>query len=652
MSVLDKLRTRLYNAVADLTNDPDAAVEMLRPTQDPRFGDYQANCAMSLATAARKPPRQIATDIVAKLQIDDLCEPIEIAGPGFINFKLKDTYVAAAALDMLRDDALGLLPVPNPRTVVVDFSSPNVAKPMHVGHIRSTVIGDAISKILRARGHQVITDNHLGDWGTQYGMIIYGYKHFRDDAALKEQPVAELSRLYRYVNDLIGYHDAVRELPVANQKVNTLEAEVEKTQAAVQGGDKKAEKNLRAVQRRLAEAIDEVKSLTEKISRTKASPKLLHDAEAHPQIGTAVLLETSRLHAGDEENLQLWRRFMPYCLNEIQRVYERLNISFDHQLGESFYHDQLADVVDQLKQRGLAVESDGAICVFIDGFDAPMIVRKQDGAYLYATTDLATLEYRKQHFHPDEVLYVVDHRQSEHFEKLFAVAAKSGYESMALRHISFGTVLGKDGKPFKTRSGSSVGLEALLDDAIAEAMKVVCAPERIAKYDPPLGEAELNRIADVVGHGAIKYFDLVHNRTSDYVFDLKQMVSLDGNTSAYTQYAYARVQGLLRAAETSENEVMSAVQTLLIQAPHERRLAMMLLQYGEAIDQVLVDYRPNILVDYLYEVAKAFSGFFENCPVLKADPEVRISRLALAVLTGRVIKQGLKLLGIDVLPRM
>jgi arginyl-tRNA synthetase len=282
-----------------------------------------------------------------------------------------------------------------------------------------------------------------------------------------------------------------------------------------------------------------------------------------------------------------------------------------------------------------------------------MIVQKQDGAFLYATTDLATLDYRQTQFNPDEVLYVVDHRQSDHFEKLFVVAKKWGMEPIALRHISFGTVLGHDGKPFKTRSGTSVGLETLLDDAVNEAKKAVCAPERTERFDPPLGEAEKDNIARVVGHGAIKYFDLLHHRTSDYVFDLEKMVSLDGNTSAYVQYAYARVQSLLRTAGVDEASVLQQAAPISLTAAHERTLVLMLLRFGETLELSLQDYRPSLLVDYLYNVAKSFSGFFENCPVMKAgDESLKQSRIAISTLTGRVLREGLALLGIDVVPRM
>ena len=653
MAILDQLRARFVTALTGLAPDPLAAAEMLRPTQDAKFGDYQANCAMSLANASGQPPRKVAEAIVERLHIDDLCLSPQIAGPGFINLTLRDSYVSLQAGEMLCDDHLGVFPVESPRTVIVDFSGPNVAKPMHVGHIRSTVIGDAIANILRYRGHRVITDNHLGDWGTQFGMVIYGYKHFCDAESLTSNPVGELSRLYRYVNDLIGYHNSCRDLPNLEKAAQTARQAADQAELALKPNDKKAEKALRQMGRRAEEAEEQVENLRTSIATTNANSKLISDARAHPDVARAVLLETSKLHSGDAENVSLWRQFMPHCLHEIERVYQRLNISFDTQLGESFYHDQLPGVIEKLCESGLASESEGATCVFLDGFDAPMIVQKQDGAYLYATTDLATLQYRQAEYAPDAVLYVVDHRQSEHFEKLFAVASQWGMDEIILRHVSFGTVLGPDGKPFKTRSGSSVGLIGLLDDAVNEAMKAVCDPVRMARFDPPFTEEERHQIAWTVGHGAIKYFDLMHLRTSDYEFDLQKMVSLDGNTSAYVQYAYARIQSLLRAAGADEETIRNASTKLRVEALHERALVLLLLRFGEALDQSLQDYRPNGLVDYLYEVARAFSGFFENCPVVKAtDDAVRESRLAISALTGCVLRQGLALLGIDVVPRM
>ncbi len=669
MLILDLLRERFAAALPQVVakfaasqtdlpaDDVQAFASLVRPTADPRFGDYQANCAMPLAKQLSRPPRDIAAAIVAALQVDDLCEPLEIAGPGFINLRLRQTWLGQAVLDALRDERLGVTPEPSPRTILIDYSSPNVAKPMHVGHIRSTVIGDALARIFRFQGHRVITDNHLGDWGTQFGMVIYGFKYFGDEAALLKNPVAELSRLYRLVNRLIEYHTAV--VAIESARAGVDEATQALSGLATAAADespqdqKKREKALAAAERKRDAAEERLQKLQGVIAAAQRDEALMQQAPQHQDIAAAVLQETARLHAGDAENLSLWERFLPYCQDEINRVYARLEISFDYTLGESFYHEMLPGVVDQLRQAGLAEQSEGAVCVFLPEFDSPMIVQKKDGAYLYATTDLATLFYRREQFSPDEVLYVVDTRQSEHFEKLFAVARRLGFESVRLQHVNFGTVLGADGRPFKTRSGTSVGLESLLDEAVARAMTVVCDPQRAAKLDPPLSEAEQKEIADAVGHGAIKYADLSHHRTSDYKFDLEKMISLDGNTSAYVQYAYARVQGILHKGGLEVAAIMQSTAAPQLTEPAERALAMTLLRFGESLQQVRGDYAPNFLVDYLYDTAKAYAVFNDSCPVLCAgDEETTRSRLILVALTARVLETGLGLLGIKVVHRM
>ncbi len=365
--------------------------------------------------------------------------------------------------------------------------------------------------------------------------------------------------------------------------------------------------------------------------------------------------ETAKLHQGDPENLALWQQFLPYCKDEINRIYRRLDVHFDHTLGESFYNPMLGDVVSKLEDLGLARDSDGAVCVFLPEFAAPMIVRKQDGAYLYATTDLATLQYRLEHFDPAEIVYVVDTRQSEHFEKLFAVAHHFGLEHVKLVHVNFGTVLGEDGRPMKTRSGTLIGLEGLLDDAVDRARSVVCNPERLAAFDPPMDEAEQEMIAEVVGTGAIKFADLSHHRTSDYRFNLDKMVALDGNTSTYVQYSYARTQKILENAEKLESDVVEMIKEHGFQFTHpaERNLALMLIKLEEALLAVHKDYAPNHLVEYLLETAKAYSKFNENCHVLRAETKrIQATRLTLVTLSGRVLQLGLRLLGVEVVPRM
>jgi arginyl-tRNA synthetase len=575
MNILAELRRRFASALVAATGNDGAAslAEMVLPSQDAKFGDYQANCAMPLGKQLGKPPREVAAAIVAKLDVADLCEPPQIAGPGFINLKLATSFLADRLLQAGRDvERLAVPTAAQPRTFVVDYSAPNVAKPMHVGHIRSTVIGAALDRVLRFLGHRVISDNHIGDWGTQFGMIIYGWKHFGDEAALAKDPVPELTRLYKHVNQL---------------------------------------------------------------------------AESDAGVRRAVLDETSKLHHGDAENLALWRRFLPPCLEEIDATYRRLGVTFDHTLGEGFYEDALPGVVADLKAKGLAVESQGAQCVFLEGFEAPFIVQKQDGAFLYATTDLATIQYRMRQWRPDAILYVVDHRQSDHFKQLFATARLWGYSDVELQHVSFGTVLGDDGKPFKTRSGASIGLMDLLDEAVERARAIADHSDALATDD------ERRAVAERIGIGAIKYADLAHNRTSDYKFSYDKMLAMQGNTAAYMQYSYARVSSIFGKGGVDPASLRRGAAAVALDSPHERALAVAILQFSEALDRVVVDYRPNNLTDYLFDLASKYAAFFENCPVLKAEtPALRASRLVLCDLTARTLKQGLHLLGIETVERM
>lgn len=656
MNLLAELRSRFSSSLRKLdgfSGDADAIVELVRPSTDAKFGDYQANCAMPLGKQLGRPPREIAQSLVDNLEIDDLCEPPEIAGPGFINLKVKESAILAglqaAAEDTLQ---LGVPLSKTPRTVVVDYSSPNVAKPMHVGHIRSTVIGAAIASVLRFLGHKVITDNHIGDWGTQFGMIIYGYKNFVDEAALEEAAVPELSRLYRLVNTLVEYHAAKSTgLPDLQARIAESNAQLATLRAIEPTGDKKADKQaakkLRSAESQLQELETNHRTLQRKIAAVEADDKLAPLAAEHPGIGKAVLDETAKLHAGNQTNRDLWSRFLPPCLEEIDKTYDRLGVKFDYTLGESFYQDGLQAVVDDLVERGLATESDGAMCVFIDGYDAPFIVRKQDGAFLYSTTDLATIAYRMKEWQPDAILYVVDHRQSLHFEHLFATAKKCGYDDLELTHVSFGTVLGEDGKPYKTRSGTAVGLMGLLDEAVDRARALADSSPVLSSDD------ERQQVAERIGIGAIKYADLSHNRTSDYVFSYDKMLAMKGNTAAYMQYSYARVRGIFAKAETTESDALHGAGELELASPHERELGLALLRFAEALGKVLEDYQPNHLTAYLFDLASSYASFNQNCPVVKAEtPELRASRLALCALTARTLETGLGLLGIECVERM
>jgi arginyl-tRNA synthetase len=621
---------------------------MVRPAQDARFGDYQANFAMPLAKQQGTNPRDVALRVIEKLSIADLCEPPEVAGPGFINLRLLDAALQRDANALAADERLGVPAVTPPRKIVVDFSSPNVAKPMHVGHLRSTVIGDAIARTLRFLGHDVITDNHIGDWGTQFGMIIYGYKHFVDQTAFARNAVGELSRLYRLVNRLCDYHDARAALPAAQARATELSAAVQEAGAP---SDKNAQKALKKQRADAAAAQEEARSLQKTIAAVEEDVPLRSLAEQHPAISRLAREETAKLHAGDAENRRLWEEFLPKCLVALQRVYDRLGVSFDLALGESYYDPLLPEVVDELNRKGLATLSDGATCVFVEGNEAPFIIRKADGAFTYATTDLATIRYRVDQLHAQTLLYVVDARQGEHFKLLFAAARKWGYAQTQYEHVSFGTVMGKDGRPYKTRSGDTVGLESLLDEAVAKAYEIVCANDD-GKQDadgqprPELSPEQRRSIAEQVGIGGIKYADLMHNRESDYIFDADKMLAMTGNTATYLQYAHARIYGIFRKGGIAPQQLKSAGEIRLTQ-PAERTLALKLCRYAETLEAAAADSRPNLLTQYLFELAGTLTGFYDQCPVLKAeDAPTRDSRLRLCAASGAVIRHGLSLLGI------
>lgn len=659
MHLPHRLRDLFADAIRGMVDDPSEFAGMIRPTTDPKFGDYQSNAAMPLSKrVSADSARELAERLAGRLEVGEVWEAPEVAGPGFINLRVRESFLMDALRRMLDDPRCGVEVTSEPRRVMIDFSSPNVAKPMHVGHIRSTVIGDALTRILRFLGHSVITDNHLGDWGTQFGIIIYAYKHFGEPERVDRDPVPELAKLYRIAQQLIEYRRAVVSVPELESSLQACRQQRQQlaaTRTADAKSAKRLEKELRAADRRADTISGELEAARRKVAAVEAAPELKDLADAHPEIDRAVLHETAKLHEGDRENLELWRRFLPYCRDEIDRIYRRLGIRFDHTLGESFYHPMLPAVIDRLRAEGLVAESDGALCVFLDEFEAPMIVQKRDGAYLYATTDLATLEYRQSEFDPDEILYVVDSRQGEHFDKLFAVARRLGIDDIRLVHVKFGTVLGEDGRPMKTRSGSLVGLEGLLDDAVERARQVVCDPDRVRQLDPPMSADEREAVAEVVGIGAIKFADLSHHRTSDYRFILDKMVALDGNTATYVQYAYARTEGILRKAGVSPDDVVRLADThgLRLNHPAERALGLLLLRLEEVLVSVREDYTPNQLAEYLYETAKAYAVFNDQCPVVQAESETAsATRLTLVMLCGRVLRTGLSLLGIRVVERM
>lgn len=586
-----QIESRLQQAVQAVLSDADVSAVLVRPCPDPKFGDYQSNALMSVAKARKMNPRQLATDVVAKLDVAEWCEQVEIAGAGFLNFRLKNTVLASTLQAATRGEHLFFSKAATPRSIVVDFSSPNVAKPMHVGHIRSTGIGDALQRILRLLGHRVVTDNHIGDWGTQFGKLLLGWKQILDRPALERDAIAELERLYKVIN-----------------------AEC----------DAKSE--------RLEEAKQEL----------------------------------VKLQAGDAENIGIWKEMIRLSQVQFDTIYGRLGVKFDVTLGESFYNPQLAGVVNDLLQRGIAKESEGAVGVFSDGtlppkedvflvnrdgewVADPALVRKSDGGFNYTTTDLATIDYRLKTWAPQEIVYVVDDRQSGHFKKLFATFARwqpEAFKKVKLVHVGFGKIMGEDGKPFKTRSGDTVKLGELLDEAEERAFQVVSAKSA------DLSETQRKEIARVIGLGAVKYADLLPNRQSDYVFSWDKMLALSGNTAPYLQYAYARIKSIFRKAGETSN-VQSSTSSIQLSAPQELALAKHLLNFGIVLENAADEYRPNFICTYLFELAGHFTSFYENCPVLKAESaEMRASRLTLCDLTARVLKQGLEVLGIEVLEQM
>jgi len=657
MNILHLLRIRFSEVLGDFTEEMTPYLQMIRGAQDAKFGDYQANFAMPLANRNGTNSREVALRVIDKLDVTDVCEPPELAGPGFINLRLLNSWLEQQVNAAANDLRLGVPEVPEPATIVVDFSSPNVAKPMHVGHLRSTVIGDALVRTLRFLGHTVIADNHIGDWGTQFGMIIYGFKHLVNPKGYETDPVGELARLYRLVNQLCDYYEARDALPTAEARLRLAEENLNGVEAAAEG-EPARKKELKKLRAEVTAVRDEIDSLQRKITAVDNDPELKAAADKHSEISRLAREETARLHAGDVENIRLWNEFLPECLQALQRIYDRLHIHFDLSLGESYYNPYLAQVVADLEKQGLARESEGAVCVFIPGIAAPFIIRKRDGAFTYATTDLATISYRVETLKASQILYVVDARQSEHFKLLFATARLWGCDTIDLRHVSFGTVMGSDGRPYKTRSGDTVGLESLLNEAVARARDIVVQNDESRRDAdgnpaPELNDDQRTEIAEMVGIGGIKYADLMHNRESDYVFDADKMLAMTGNTATYLQYAHARVQGIFRKGNIAAELLRTREVPILIREPAERRLALKLCQYAETLDGVVADSRPNLLTQYLFELAGDLTAFYDQCPVLRAvDDITRESRLRLCDLAGRILAHGLNLLGIDAPTKM
>jgi len=535
------------------------------PTQNEKFGDYQCNAAMDLAKVLKKAPRQIAQEFVDAAVLPDFVEKIDIAGPGFINFTLSNAALAEHIQALENDPHLGAEQVGQGKTVVIDYSSPNVAKPMHIGHIRSTVIGNAIDRLYRFLGYNVIADNHLGDWGTQFGLMMVGFRSFVDEAALAAAPVEELERVY-----IASYN------------------------------------------------------------KSKEDPSWRDEAKA----------ELVKLQQGDEANLALWKQFIELSIKEFDTIYDRLGVKFDLYRGESFYNDQLPKMIETLKGRGLAVESDGALIVDLEEDGMPIcIVRKSDGGYNYATTDLATVESRIEEFDPERIVYVTDERQQLHFRQFFTIAGKLGMDAN-LVHVWFGLMRLPEAT-FSTREGNVIKLAALLDEAESRAL------EMVKSSSPNMPEEQQRDLAKAIGIGAIKYTDLSQNPQSLVTFTWEKALNMEGNSAPYLQYAFARISSVYDKFHSMYPETELSGCSIIIEHEIERRIAIKLSRFPAAVRAAAENYRPNIMADYLYDLAQIYSSFYQNVPFLKADEGVRESRIRLCRSTAATLKQGLDLLGIE-----
>ena len=582
MSIVAQITLRLQQAlVAAFGEDFVGTDPMLAATNNPKFGDYQSNLALSLSKKLGQPPRQVAQAIVDQFESGDMFETPQLAGPGFINLRFKASYLSAQLQLRQNDDRLGIAPTENPQKIIVDFSSPNIAKEMHVGHLRSTIIGDCIARILEFQGHEVLRLNHVGDWGTQFGMLIT-YLREVAPAALTTADAIDLG-------DLVAFYK-------------------------------------------------------------KAKARFDED----PEFQVTARNEVVNLQSGSPETLRAWNLLCEQSRKEFQIIYDVLNIQINER-GESFYNPYLSAIVADLKVAGLLVEDHGAQCIFVDGFTnregqpLPLIVQKSDGGFNYATTDLAALRYRITEDKAQRIIYVTDSGQSDHFAQVFQVAQKANWipETVEITHVPFGLVQGEDGKKLKTRSGDTVRLRDLLDESVDRFGAILDA--RIAEEDrTELPEFKTN-VATVAGLSAVKYADLSQNRTSNYVFSYDKMLADRGDTAPYLIYAYARVQSISRKGNIDFSTLTS---TLQLREDAELMLAKHLLQLEEAIAAVGTELLPNRLCLYLFELSQKFNTFYDACPVLKAEGDVKESRLILCDLTARSLKLGLGLLGIQTLDRM
>lgn len=577
MNIQTLLNNRIQKAMVTAGAD-EGAPALVRQSAKVQFGDYQANGMMGVAKQLKMNPREFAQKVIDVLDLSDIAIKVEIAGPGFINIFLKDAWLSKEQIQLRTSNRLDVGEVTSPETVVVDYSAPNLAKEMHVGHLRSTVIGDAVVRTLEFLGHNVIRQNHVGDWGTQFGMLLAYMERLRAESAEISMLLSDLETFYR------------------------------------------------------------------------AAKTCFDDDEAFATRARELVVS---LQSGDEECLALWDEFIEISLKHCEETYQMLGVSLErqHVMPESAYNDDLQNIVKELTEQGLLQESNGAQCVFMEEFAnkeggiTPIIVQKTGGGFLYSTTDLAAARFRQHTLNADRVLYFVDARQSLHFQQIFALSRKAGFvkQELKLEHMPFGTVMGSDGKPFKTRSGGVAKLSSLLEEAQERAYQLV------ASKNADMVEEELRNIGRVVGIASVKYADLSKNRTSDYVFNWDTMLSFEGNTAPYLLYAYSRVASIVRRADI---DVMSLTGDIAVVEAQERALAVKLCQFEEAIQQVANDGMPHFLCAYLYDLAGTFMTFYEACPILNAEEEVKNSRLQLAMNTASTLKLGLSLLGIETLERM
>lgn len=570
MQVIDREIAKIFEAtVKKVYGDIETKKIEVSVATNEKFGDFQTNFAMMNSKIIGKNPRAIAQEIVDNLESNNVIDKLEIAGPGFINIFLKSEYLGEL-LKKSRNEKYDFSFLNRDGDVIIDFSSPNIAKRMHIGHLRSTIIGDSVARIYRYLGYHLVADNHIGDWGTQFGKLIIGYRRWLNQEAYKENAIEELERVY--------------------------------------------------------------------VEFTKQS-------EEHPELEEEARLELKKLQDGDEENYALWKEFIKVSLDEYEKLYKRLDVHFDTYYGESFYHPMMQGVVDELVEKGLAVEDDGAKVVFFPEEDNlfPCIVQKKDGAFLYSTSDIATIKFRRENYNVNKLIYLTDERQQDHFKQFFKITEMLGWD-VEKYHIWFGIMRFADGV-FSTRKGNVIRLEQLLDEGKKRAYDIV------NEKNPDLSVEEKDQIAEVVGVGAIKYADLSQNRQSPIIFEWDKILSFEGNTAPYLQYSYARIQSILRKA-AAEGKEIDYSKEIKIENKQERALADHIATFPMVVLKAAESFKPNIIADYLFELSKKFNSFYNSCPILNQEDDVLYSRGLIAKVAGETIKEGLSLLGIKTLDRM